>query len=182
MKYEGEGGFQINPPAPLHPPPTNERLSSKVPALLGSCYDSIGQLDLANWLLQDLAALVTFFQIRGRRKYQQEVAIDLFLTEIDYCYYHNLESSYQTISRHYWLTALRKFSLPGRASYMSKSLDLVSIAFNFIINLSLAVLTERTIIHKIFETNSSFHVKQRTTVKVQILFFRFLLALKNFSF
>ena len=97
----GREGFKLTPPAPLHPPPTNERLSSKVPALLGSCYDSIGQLDLANWLLQDLAALVTFFQIRGRRKYQQEVAIDLFLTEIDYCYYHNLESSYQTISRHY---------------------------------------------------------------------------------
>ena len=42
---------------------------------------------------------------------------------------------------------------------------------------------EATTIHKIFETNSSFHVKQRTTGKVQFLFFsRFLLVLTKFSF
>ena len=36
------------------------------------------------------------------------------------------------------------------------------------------------IIHKIFETNSSFHVKQHPTGKVHILFFkRFLLVLQN---
>ena len=36
---------------------------------------------------------------------------------------------------------------------------------------------------KKFETNSSFHVKQRTTGKVQFLSFRsFLLVLKKFSF
>ena len=40
-----------------------------------------------------------------------------------------------------------------------------------------------TIIHKIFETDSSFHVKQRTVGKVQVLFFcRFLLLLAKFSF
>ena len=39
------------------------------------------------------------------------------------------------------------------------------------------------IIHKIFETNSSFHVKQRTTGNVWFLFFkRFLLVLTKFSF
>ena len=39
------------------------------------------------------------------------------------------------------------------------------------------------IIHKIFETNSSFHVKQRTTGKVQLLFFRrFCLVLIKFLF
>ena len=39
------------------------------------------------------------------------------------------------------------------------------------------------IIHKIFETNYSFHVKQRATAKVQFLFFgRFLLVLTKFSF
>ena len=44
-------------------------------------------------------------------------------------------------------------------------------------------LLEATIIHKIFETNSSFHVKQRTPGKVQFLFFRrFLLVLTKFSF
>ena len=40
-----------------------------------------------------------------------------------------------------------------------------------------------TIIRKIFETNLSFHVKYRTTEKVQFLLFRkFLLALTKFSF
>ena len=40
-----------------------------------------------------------------------------------------------------------------------------------------------TIIHKIFETNSSFHVKKRTTGKVPVLFFRkFLLILTKFLF
>ena len=40
-----------------------------------------------------------------------------------------------------------------------------------------------TTIHKIFETNSSFHVKQCTTGKVQFLFFSsFLLVLTKFSF
>ena len=40
-----------------------------------------------------------------------------------------------------------------------------------------------TIIHKVLETNSSFHVKERTTGKVQVLFFRkFLLLLTKFSF
>ena len=40
-----------------------------------------------------------------------------------------------------------------------------------------------TIIPKIFEINSSFHVKQHTTGKVQFLFFwRFLLVLTKFSF
>ena len=39
------------------------------------------------------------------------------------------------------------------------------------------------IILKIFETNSSFHVKQRTTAKIQFLSFgRFLLVLTKFSF
>ena len=39
------------------------------------------------------------------------------------------------------------------------------------------------IIHKVLETNSSFHVKERTTGKVQFLFFRkFLLLLTKFSF
>ena len=40
-----------------------------------------------------------------------------------------------------------------------------------------------TTIHKIFETRSSFHVKQRTTGKVQFPFFNsFLLVLAKFSF
>ena len=40
-----------------------------------------------------------------------------------------------------------------------------------------------TIIHKVLETNSSFHVKERTTGKVQFLFFRkFLLLLTKLSF
>ena len=39
-----------------------------------------------------------------------------------------------------------------------------------------------TTIHKIFETNSSFHVKQRTTGKLQLLFSSFLLVLTKFSF
>ena len=40
-----------------------------------------------------------------------------------------------------------------------------------------------TAIHKIFVTNSSFHVKQRTTGKVQFLFFSsFLLVLTKCSF
>ena len=40
-----------------------------------------------------------------------------------------------------------------------------------------------TTIHKVLETNSSFHVKERTTGKVQFLFFRkFLLLLTKFSF
>ena len=39
------------------------------------------------------------------------------------------------------------------------------------------------IIHKIFETNSTFYVKQRPTEKVQFLFFRsFWLALKKKKF
>ena len=43
--------------------------------------------------------------------------------------------------------------------------------------------TGPTIIHKIFETNSSFHVKQRTTGTVQFLFFSsFLLLLTKFLF
>ena len=42
---------------------------------------------------------------------------------------------------------------------------------------------EAKIIHKIFETNSSFHVKRHTTGKVQFLFFRrFLLGLTKCSF
>ena len=40
-----------------------------------------------------------------------------------------------------------------------------------------------TTIHKIFKRNSSFHVKQRTTGKVQFLFFScFLLGVTKFSF
>ena len=40
-----------------------------------------------------------------------------------------------------------------------------------------------TTIHKIFETNSSFHVKQGTTGKVQFLFLSsFLLVLTKFLF
>ena len=40
-----------------------------------------------------------------------------------------------------------------------------------------------SIIHKIFETNSSFHVKQHTVEKAQFLFLRiFLLVLTKFSF
>ena len=40
-----------------------------------------------------------------------------------------------------------------------------------------------TTIHKILETNSSFYVKQRTTGKVQFLFFSYFLPiLTNFSF
>ena len=39
-----------------------------------------------------------------------------------------------------------------------------------------------TITHKIFDTNSSFHVKQHTTRKLKFLIFRrFLLVLKSFS-
>ena len=39
------------------------------------------------------------------------------------------------------------------------------------------------IIHKIFETNSSFHVKQGTTRKIQFLFFKmFLLVATKFLF
>ena len=42
-------------------------------------------------------------------------------------------------------------------------------------------LFEETTIHKILKTNSSFYVKQRTTGKVQFLFFsNFLLKLTNF--
>ena len=37
-----------------------------------------------------------------------------------------------------------------------------------------------TIIHKVLETNSSFHVKERTTGKVQFLFFREFLLLLTF--
>ena len=45
------------------------------------------------------------------------------------------------------------------------------------------ILRLPTITHKIFETNSSFHVKQRTTGKVQFLFFKsFLLVLTKLSF
>ena len=44
-------------------------------------------------------------------------------------------------------------------------------------------ILQGTIIHKVLETNSSFHVKERTTGKVQFLFFRkFLLLLTKFSF
>ena len=44
-------------------------------------------------------------------------------------------------------------------------------------------LFAETTIHKIFETNSSFHVKQRTTGKVQFVFFSsFLLVLTKFLF
>ena len=40
-----------------------------------------------------------------------------------------------------------------------------------------------TTVHKIFETNSSFHVKQCTTGKLQFVFFSsFLLVFTNFSF
>ena len=40
-----------------------------------------------------------------------------------------------------------------------------------------------TTIHRIFKTNSSFHVKQGTTGKVQFLFFSsFLIVLTKFSF
>ena len=42
---------------------------------------------------------------------------------------------------------------------------------------------ETTTIHRIFEANSSFHVKQHTTGKVQFLFCNsFLLVLAKFSF
>ena len=42
-------------------------------------------------------------------------------------------------------------------------------------------LFAETTIHKIFETNSSFHVKQHTTGKVQFLFFSsILLVLTKF--
>ena len=45
------------------------------------------------------------------------------------------------------------------------------------------LLFAETTIHKIFETNSRFHVKQRTTGKVQFVFFSsFLLVLTKFSF
>ena len=44
-------------------------------------------------------------------------------------------------------------------------------------------ITTATTIYKIFEANSSFHVKQRTTGKAQFLFFSsFLLVLTIFSF
>ena len=44
-------------------------------------------------------------------------------------------------------------------------------------------LLPETIMDKIFETNSSFHVKQRTTEKIQFLFSRsFLLVLSKISF
>ena len=44
-------------------------------------------------------------------------------------------------------------------------------------------LLEATIIHKIFETNSSFHVKWRTMIKVQFLLFKNLLLMPTkFSF
>ena len=40
-----------------------------------------------------------------------------------------------------------------------------------------------TIINKVFETNSSFYVKLRSTGKVQLMFFRsFMLVLAEFSF
>ena len=46
-----------------------------------------------------------------------------------------------------------------------------------------ARLVITAIIHKILETNSSFHVKWGTTGKVYFLFFKsFLLALTKFSF
>ena len=39
-----------------------------------------------------------------------------------------------------------------------------------------------TMSHKIFETNSSFHIKQRTTQKLELLFCaRFMLVLSKFS-
>ena len=42
---------------------------------------------------------------------------------------------------------------------------------------------QETIIHKTFEINSGFHVKERTAGKVQFLFFKnFLLVLTKFSF
>ena len=45
------------------------------------------------------------------------------------------------------------------------------------------ITVKSTIIHKIFETNSSFHVKYHTTGNVQFLFFRrFLLVQTKFSF
>ena len=44
-------------------------------------------------------------------------------------------------------------------------------------------LFAETTTHKIFETNSSFHIKNRTTGKAQFLFFSsFLLVLTNFLF
>ena len=53
----------------------------------------------------------------------------------------------------------------------------------FMNSFSLENSNSSTIIHKIFETNSSFHVKQRTTGKVYFLFFkRFLLVSTKFSF
>ena len=49
--------------------------------------------------------------------------------------------------------------------------------------IGLFLLFMSTTIHKIFETNSSFYVKQCTTGKVQFLFFSsFLLVLTQFSF
>ena len=46
----------------------------------------------------------------------------------------------------------------------------------------LTPLLGSAIIHKIFETDTSFHVKQRTTRNIQILLFRSLLVLKKCSF
>ena len=51
------------------------------------------------------------------------------------------------------------------------------------IKVSAQIFSTATISHKIFGTNSSFHVKERNAGKVQLLFFgTFLLVLPKFSF
>ena len=62
------------------------------------------------------------------------------------------------------------------------SRSLARASCNWSENIHIYVITP-TIIHRAFETNSSFHVKQRTTAKVQFLYFRrFLLVLTKLSF
>ena len=59
----------------------------------------------------------------------------------------------------------------------------VSLYYYTHVNLSYITTFYSIIIHKMFQTNPSFHVKQHTTEKVQFLFFRrFLLELTKFSF
>ena len=51
------------------------------------------------------------------------------------------------------------------------------------LTIRLMIKLRATTIHRIFKTKSSFHVKQRTTGKVQLPFFSsFLLVLIKFSF
>ena len=52
-----------------------------------------------------------------------------------------------------------------------------------VFELDILLLLKAKIIHRIFETNSGFHVKSRTTEKVEFLFFEsFLLVLTKLSF